>query len=498
MELYENNANQLQEGWFTYNRLSSQIRTGSAWEYINEKPEQGVFSFDSFSKNLFIKNKTEFFTQLKECSKHKPIINFILKTNAHSFLINAKQSQETPELVVGIITNADIIVNKIESLKIEKEKAEHSDYLKSAFLANMAHDIRVPLNSISGFSEMLTEDDFTKDEKRGFAEIIERNTENLVNIINDLIDVSKIEADQIELVNSIFEPEKLFLDLFNRYHGELERLKKHDVKLKLSIPKSKKRAYVYNDKLRLRQILDQLINNAVKFTHTGTITIGYKFSNQKNIELFVEDSGIGIPEDKVSQVFNMFKKDGNNYSKPFGSNGLGLHIAKHLTSIIGSELCMSSRVGKGTDFCLKLPVYAKIETTKQTGKQLKQRTLSSNWTGKKILVVDDTKEVYDYIRLTLRNSELTCLYANSGKAALKIFNSISDIDLILMDIQMPEMNGIATLKRLKKKEIKIPVIALTAFALTGDKEQFLSEGFNEYLSKPINQQELFRTLKTHL
>ena len=498
MDTIEEVVTQLNEGLFAYNKRSLEINVNSNWEFTPGKTIAEKLSLQRFIEILKVQNKDQFIEILEGCSKDLPIINFILKTKKRTFIVNAQISRSNDFQIIGTILNGSGIERQIDALVKEKEKAEYNDYLKSTFLANMAHDIRIPLTSISGFAEMMISDDFSDDDRRGFAKIIERNTDNLVQVINDIIDISKIESGQIELVKSVFNPEQVFLDMFTRYQSELERARKTDVTITVELPENRDDILILSDKLRLKQILTQLLDNSLKYTHTGGITFGYRISGDTSIDVFVSDTGIGIPKEKQDNIFNLYKKDSEIYNKPYGSNGLGLHIVKNIADLMGAGLNFNSTEHQGTTFSFELPVHNRVNISMKRSRKSKIKKPVSPWTNKKILVVDDTKENYEYIRLSLRNSNATCLYANTGDSAIKILETISDIDLILMDIQMPGKSGIETLHELRKHKISIPVIALTAYALTGDKEKFIKEGFNEYISKPIRQNDLFKTLKTFL
>jgi signal transduction histidine kinase len=484
------------EGCFTYNKAAEQF-------VINRIiPEEGLENhtftlewFKSQIKQSYEHNLSIFLTANSEdIEKQAKFVFEYTKNNQESRFMALNCIYADEKWVKGTITDVTQLIETIGNLTREKEQAEYNDRIKSAFLANMAHDIRTPLNSIAGFAEMMTEDGFTADEKREFSEIIERNTDILVNMINDIIDVSKIEAGQIEISDSTFNPEELMFDLFGKYQYEIERYLKKDVRLNIAVPPNTQPLFVKTDKLRLRQILEQLLSNAVKFTHRGNITMGYTI-NDDTVAFYVKDTGIGIPVDKQQQVFHLFKKDEDVYTKPFGSIGLGLHIAKKLTHMLGSEITLNSTPAKGTVFSFELK-EAKQPELLPSQKPVSAQT--TGWSGKKILIVDDLKEIYEYVRLSLRASHVTCLYAPSGRDAIKVLDTITDIDMVLLDIQMPGMNGFSTLEEIRKSNDSIPVLALTAFALNGDREKILSAGFNEYISKPIKQRELYKALKMHL
>ena len=497
MELIESIFKQLKTGWYSFNKTTGKLSFSHNFN----------LQFESTTLNsikdllIFLKLEIEpaIEMMLRKCDNKHQINNMHLKTGSVSYLLSGwSHSESENNIVSGTIVDVSPLKAQYKLLEEEKSKAEYGDYIKTAFLANVAHDIRIPLNSISGFSEMLTDDSYTHDEKREFAAIIERNSDNLINMINDIIDVSKIEAGQIELVNTIFEPDRVLLDLFSYFQSELERHNKSEVNLKIRLSGNKRTALINCDKLRFKQVFEQLLSNAVKFTHSGTIEFGYNFSQSKYIEFFVNDTGIGIPESQRKNIFNMFKKDESVYTKPFGSNGLGLHICKNIVEMMGAELIFETAIGSGTSFSLELPVHLKKRSSLEAAKANLKPSTSGSWKGKKILVVDDIKEIYDYINLSLKQSSVSCLYASSGDSAIRILQTISDIDLILMDIQMPGMSGVATLHELQNRKVKIPVIALTAFALTGDRENFLSQGFTDYLSKPLKRVDLYKKLKSYL
>lgn len=381
---------------------------------------------------------------------------------------------------------------EIEQLKNDKQRALKSNLFKSHFLRKLSHQVRTPLNSISGFSGMILEDGFTKVEKKEFMSIIERNSDQLVNTISDYIDTFRIEDGNIELHRTFFNPSILLLDIYGHYESEKIRLNKPHIKLKVDFPDNAAIIQVHADKIRFRQVFNQLLDNALKFTETGSISFGYTIKN-KLLTFFVKDTGKGIDETERLRILSSFNNQPQTF-EDFNVNGLGLHICKHLVELMHGQIGLKTTEGVGSTFSFSLP-YTTKELPEGNNTIAKNHNKNYKWSGKKILVVDDAKEIFDFIKLTLRNTSATCLYADSGKTCIELIQSVSDVDLILLDIQMPKMNGFNTLQKVHKVAPNLPIVALTAHGLPGDKENLLEYGFTNHIAKPIKKADLFNTLK---
>ncbi|OFX82760.1 MAG: hypothetical protein A2W99_06590 [Bacteroidetes bacterium GWF2_33_16] len=386
-----------------------------------------------------------------------------------------------------------------EKLKNAKERAERSDHLKSAFLANMSHEIRTPMNAITGFTNLLIDKDVSQPDKEEIAELIKLSSNDLLNLINDIIDISKIEADELSINKSLYYVNDILRDIYKLYEQDIN-LKNKPLVLKLALSHDSERIAIYTDYARFRQIMNNFLNNAIKFTDNGEITFGYNIismGNRKLIKIFVKDTGIGIAEDNLDSIFNRFTKLNDDRKKLYKGTGLGLSISKKLVHMLGGDIGVESEQGVGSMFFIILPYQ---EISKSEAHLLKASTSkkSFDWSQKTILVVEDTSSNYMLIENFLKPTKINLIWAQNGKDAIQLFKEISRIDLVLMDIQLPGINGYEATKIIKAHNKNVPVIAQTAYALSGEKEYSMNEGCDDYISKPIKQETLMNLLSSYL
>jgi PAS domain S-box-containing protein len=403
----------------------------------------------------------------------------------------------------GIVTVTKDITerkNYEKNLKIAKEKAEESDRLKSAFLANMSHEIRTPMNAILGFSELLKSNDLTKDTREEYIKIINNKGHELLLLINDIIDISKIEAGDINIIKTDLSVNDLIRDLYTHVMEEKALMNREHLQIRLSIPQSVQ-AIINSDIIRLRQILTNLLNNALKFTKEGYIEIGYRIEKQSTIEFFVKDTGIGISEDKQDIIFDRFRQVDESISSVFGGTGLGLAISKNLVSLLGGNIRVKSKPGYGSTFYFRLPVKQIIpgKQSRETDSSDKKEKIDLiDLSGKTILVAEDDAANYYFIESLLKRTNASIKWAKDGFQAIDILKSNETYDLIFMDIRMPGMNGIDTTLKIRENDKQIPVIALTAYAFTNDRNAALRAGCNDYLSKPVTVKALSSILAKYM
>jgi len=384
-----------------------------------------------------------------------------------------------------------------QKLKNAKEKAEHSDKLKSAFLANMSHEIRTPMNAINGFISLLGDQDFNDDLKNEILEYAQSSSNELLNIVNDIIDISKIEADELVLNKSLHYVNGLILETYNMFSKEINFISKKDLKLKLELSPDSERIAIYSDQNRFKQIINNLVNNAIKFTHEGEIVIGYRQivkGNRKLLSFFVKDTGIGIPESKQEFIFDRFNQVSDDRDKKYKGTGLGLAICKKLIELLGGSIGVTSKEDEGSEFYFTLPYQVLDNPDESLYEELETINKKYTWPNKSILIVEDTPSNYYLIENYLRSTKVNLIWAKSGKEALDIFQKSNKFDLILMDIQLPGINGYEATKLIKAYNKNIPVIAQTAYALAGEREYSLQEGCDDYLSKPIKKETLLELL----
>jgi signal transduction histidine kinase len=429
----------------------------------------------------------------------KPVRHRLLvsKINVFLELFSRRKKLETE---VEKRRQSEYNLKKTERRLIEaKRKAEESDRLKSTFLANMSHEIRTPMNSIIGFANLLGNDDLSQEEKEEYINYIRNSSRTLLNLIDDIIDIAKIEAGQLSMNPDAVPIRSTFKELQALFQKELLNRGKGNLELKLNLPDREKEEYVFADDSRLRQVLSNIINNAIKFTSKGFIEIGYyQIPNAREIMFFVRDTGIGIPEDKLEVIFNRFEQVKDERIEKNEGTGLGLSISKRIIELLGGEIAVESVVGEGSYFYFTLKLVPnELETELANQEANRTKAISSaelNLKDKTILIAEDEIFNFQFLKEFLRPTMADVIWAKSGFEAIEKVKEYKDIDLILMDIKMPELDGYEATKRIKKINPDIPIFAQTAYAMAGDKKTNKNAGFNEYLTKPIKTSELLKLL----
>lgn len=384
-----------------------------------------------------------------------------------------------------------------ETLQEAKQKAEESDRLKSLFLSNMSHEIRTPMNAIVGFAEMLQDSDLDREQKNKFLEVIIKSGDNLLRLINDIIDISRIEAGQLKLDYSDCLVNETITDLETYFKQELYRQKKQHINLYTQLGHPQSDFSLHTDCTRLKQVLNNLIGNAIKFTDEGFIEFGYKIETG-NIQFFVRDSGIGIAADKQKLIFERFGQVQEAISRNLSGTGLGLTISKNLVEMLGGKLWVDSIPGEGSTFYFTLPMRLGSKHDKQTKELTEEHRNSLDLNGKTILIVEDVDTNYFYLSSLLQKHNCRIIRATNGQKAIDICRDDKSIDLVLMDIELPVLNGYEATREIKKIRPELPVVAQTAFAMMGERERSKEAGCNDYIAKPIRKEELMGILKRYL
>ena len=378
-----------------------------------------------------------------------------------------------------------------EELEAAKKKAEESDRLKSAFLANMSHEIRTPMNGIIGFANLLVNPELSESKRQFYFEILKNSCNQLLNVINDIIDISKIETGQVTLSESSLNLNDLIKNLSDFF---LPLAAENGIKLKTSVP-AVESFFVLSDETKLNQVLNNLINNALKFTEAGEIEFGYSLKGNL-IEFFVKDTGIGIKEEYITVIFERFRQADMTYSKNNGGTGLGLAISKAYAELFGGKIWVESEYGKGSVFYFTIPYkdsnLNRIEN--KSGCIFEIPDLS----GKVILISEDENINYICLFELLKKTGAIIVRAENGQAAIDYCENNKNIDMILMDIKMPVLNGLEATKLIKGRRPSIPIIAVTAYALSDERQKCLETGCDDYISKPVIREELLKIIKKYI
>ena len=441
-------------------------------------------------KNLKIKKYWPLFIILIVFS----IVVVIQKTIPDVLLINPALVFIT-FLMYFTIENPDI--KMIEQLNIARDTAEKANEAKTDFLSNMSHEIRTPLNAIVGFSNLLLEDKTVPDSAKDEVRDIVMASDNLLEIVNGILDISKIEANKLEIVNTEYVFSKMCNELVALSIGRLgDKPIEFKTSFDPSIPK-----VLYGDVSRIKQICVNILTNAIKYTKEGWIEFkisGVIKNNVCRLIISVEDTGIGIKKENIDKLFNKFERLDLEDNITIEGTGLGLAITKKLVELMNGKIVVQSVFGKGSKFTVSIDQRIvknptiKLEDSPEPVEEIKTH-------NKKVLIVDDNKINLKVAERLLESYGIDTESVESGAAALEKIQNGEKYDMILLDDMMPKMSGVETLKKLKEiPGFKIITIALTANALTGMREKYLQDGFDDYLAKPINKNELNRIINKYL
>ncbi|MDY0200686.1 MAG: PAS domain S-box protein [Tenuifilaceae bacterium] len=380
-----------------------------------------------------------------------------------------------------------------EELYEAKKKAEESDRLKSAFLANMSHEVRTPMNGILGFSHLLTKPNTPQESVDEYVGIIKSCGNQLLGIINDLIDISKIEANQITISLSEANINDMLYEQFLLFK---EKANEKGLDLSYSSALSFDNAVITTDAGRVRQILTNLLGNALKFTNQGDIKFGYTLDGSY-LHFFVKDTGIGIAPEHTETVFERFGQVEANLSQQTGGNGLGLAISKAYVNKLGGSIWIDSSQGLGTTFHFTIPFQPVIHK-ESMHQQAAQDTQESLPKGINMLIAEDDTVNFQYIKEILSGYDVNIIWVKNGADAVNEVKVNPDIDIVLMDIKMPVMDGYEATAEIKKYRANLPVIAQTAYAFAADREKALNAGCNNYVSKPIDRKQLLALISMYV
>lgn len=382
-----------------------------------------------------------------------------------------------------------------QKLKIAKEKAEESDRLKSAFLSNMSHEIRTPMNAILGFSDLLIRAKLPENKRIEYIEIINSSGNQLLSLINDIIDISKIESNQIVIDdNTVVTITDIFKQLSVIFHSKAQN---HKIELNYSVSLSELQNKVYLDEIRLKQILGNLIGNAIKFTNSGTVKYAVRLQKQELL-FSVEDTGIGIDPHMQNVIFDRFRQADGSTTRDYGGTGLGLAISKALVELMGGKIWLTSEMGKGTIFYFTMP-FKPLESEEWKVENSSEQDIENlTWNTKHILVVEDEEVNILFLTELLQPTGVRLSVARNAREAYEKIHKHPNINLVLMDIKIPKVDGYEITRVIKNENPGLIVIAQTAYALAEERNKILNSGFDDYISKPINKNLLYTLISRYI
>ena len=479
----------------TFADITHPEKTGSEWEKVKnmeignvnqikvEKKyvkKNGDFLWGSLISTSVRDDRGDvlyYLSMIQDITDRKKTEEALQQQNREYQSLNEEYLTQNEELVESL----ERIQNINKELKKAKEKAEESDRLKTAFLANMSHEIRTPMNGILGFASLLKEPKLTGIQQHRYVDVIQQSGQRMLNIINDLIDIAKIEAGQVEL-----KMEKVNIDMLlnSQYNFFKPEAKKRGLLFSCQKDVSISECFINTDETKLSQILSNLIKNAIKFTDCGGIEFGY-VKDGENLQFFVKDTGIGIKPKMIDKIFERFCQDDVPNSRTHEGAGLGLSITKAYVEMLGGKIWVESEVNTGSVFYFSIPFNLPVEDKK--GKRDTDENKSITSADITVLIADDDEISYMYLKEILQRSELRSLHAKNGLQAINLVKENRDIKLVLMDIKMPVLDGLEATRIIKQIRPELTVIAQTAFASESDRKKSFFAGCDDYISKPVSR-----------
>lgn len=428
--------------------------------------------------------------------------------------VKLTEAKEQAELAVNMLKEKNIdyaILNKEyihinnvlaktnDELMHAKEKAEKSDRLKSAFIANMSHEIRTPLNSILGYTKIL-EDSISNEEHKKYIEVINYSGKHLLHLIDDIVDLSRLEAGEMKIVEEEVALNEMVNDLKSQFKAYALNMGKNHLEFQVQLPEiCMKGLVIKTDKFRVQQVINNLLSNAVKFTEKGFVEFGYEITGNGNkIRFFVRDTGPGISIEDQEVLFNRFQQGRRSTTRVVSGTGLGLAISKGLAGLLGGEIWVESEPGSGSGFYFTIP-FKEIKSGKMIEPNRKGIIGSGipQLSGKKILLCEDDMYSRQMMVYILKKTDAELLVTTNGRECLDQYRQ-NNIDMVLLDLRLPEVDGYQVIKEIRSIDTDTVVIAQTAYAMLDDIRKFKETGFTDYLTKPVNNNELYGMLNKYL
>jgi signal transduction histidine kinase/CheY-like chemotaxis protein len=385
----------------------------------------------------------------------------------------------------------------IEELKATIKNVEEIIAQKNSFISNMSLEIRTQIKSIVGFNKMLVEDDLPNETRQHYINIINKRGENLLSALNNIIYISQIDAGSLEVTMIPFNLHQLLNHIHTRFCNDKQNKMKEGVALKLMHPTTNLKNYIISDPNLIEQILINLLDNALKSTVKGNIEFGYKIEMNQSIQFFVKDTGIGIPETDIKLVYNKFHRVKRAHKGSSAGNGLGLSVCKGMVEVLGGKIWFDSLVNKETTFYFTIP-FIPAEIFDKTSNASTSPFLKNDYKDKIILVVEDDLNSYQFIEALLSETNARIIHAKNGEDGVEICKLVDNIDLVLMDMQLPFINGYEATNQIKAINPNIAIIAQTAHVMNDDRAKCLNAGCDDYIPKPIDPDDFFRLLNHYL
>jgi two-component system CheB/CheR fusion protein len=362
----------------------------------------------------------------------------------------------------------------------------------------MSHEIRTPVNSILGFADLLTSPSITTADKERYLRYVSSSSHNLLFLLDEVLEHSRLESGEVRISLGPCNIRDLCIEICESFEKIREQSGKHSISIRTKLPPADENKTIMTDPQRLRQVISNLVNNSLKYTNSGTITFGYLIKGDE-IELFVRDTGIGIPPEDLDEIFNRFKRAENQPELTAPGTGLGLSISRSIVSKLGGRIWVESEIGKGSVFKFTIPFNAATESDLSEKEMiLDDSGLEPDWHDRTIMIAEDEELNFLFLKEALKPTSIVIHWAKNGNEAIDLVKKHPEIELTLMDVKMPDMDGYEATRQIKTVRPDLPIIIQTAFALSDEKAKSVKQGGDGFITKPINRQLLIRTISRFL
>jgi signal transduction histidine kinase/CheY-like chemotaxis protein len=439
------------------------------------------------------------------------LLYFLLSSEGNSFMgilimdVPVSEIYGRMIMMAGIIIFGFIVSGMISGLQLENEFLKHqpstgpTEKIDATFISSLAYQIKTPLNAIVGFSELLKDPNLSAQSKNTYISHINSSGGYLLQLINNVVDISKIESGQLSINKVEFRVNDIMEDLRKQFEEQKKEMGRAGVALIVKNADQSNDFIISTDKARFKQIMINLLENAFKHTEQGFVEFGYKIKEENLMEVYVKDSGHGFSMERLEIIFNRYKKLSDNQNQPFDGSALKLTISKNLIKLLGGNIWANSKIGEGSTFYFTLPFKLIDKPVVEKKEEPKEKKNSvHDWSNRTILIAEDVESNYIYLQELLRPSKLKLIWAKNGKEAVEHVKKNSTIELVLMDILMPEMDGYEASKQVKNLRPELPIIAQTAYSIESDKDKENLLNFDDYLIKPIWSPQLMSAMEKHL
>jgi signal transduction histidine kinase/CheY-like chemotaxis protein len=506
LEFYSKLSTTTRTGFWVYNPKKNTLLLSDELIKLLSLPHKLEILNEELKQRVFFDEDVELFLlTIKEVQENKTIVEkeFHIKESKDqkrykSFrtkYIEMKCSEIKETVIIGIVEDITETKQANKDLANEIERTEESDRIKTTFLSNISHEIRTPMNAIIGFTELLNIGEISQDKRKEYLTIIKNKSRNLLSLIDDITELSKFESGEVMLNKTDTNLPKILNELHQEFSKEKDIRNKNHIDIYLKLPNDNSITNINTDSGRIQQVLSYLIDNALKYTEKGYIQFGYELKDNKHLMFFVKDTGIGIKKEAQKFLFNRFKIKEEVFDKKLHNTGLGLTISRSIIEHMGGKIYVESSVGHGSNFYFIIPFQKTV--IKSEDKVVEKINPLLNWRNKVILIAEDDIVNFQFLEAVLSETQAQLIHVLDGKQAIEICKTMAKIDIILMDIRMPEKSGYEAVVEIKKIKPSVPIIAQTAYTNREDKEKCIKVGCDDYISKPIDINLLFELINKH-